>query len=122
MGLEQFNVSEDNKGGRKPTQESEQFERVKLEEAHTLEKCSEDYWNRLIKQECGVGKPEGDDITTLSSVTHLRPDTVKEKIHEYELYEYPEVEEKKRRLESKSSDDNDEDTDSSLVDFVNNAT
>lgn len=119
MGLDQFNVAEDNKGGRKPTQESEEFERVKLDEAHTLVKCSEDYWNRLIKQECGVGKPEGEDITRLCRVTHLRPESVKEKIHDYELYEYPEVEEKRRRLESDNTDTEQEQEDSSLVDFVN---
>ena len=122
MGLDQFNISEDNKGGRKPSQESEEFETVTVEDAHTLVKCSEDYWNKLIKRECGVGKPEGEDITALCRATHLRPMSVKEKLQEYELYDYPEVDEHRNRTQRPTKDEQPTEDDSSLVSFVNNAT
>lgn len=118
MGLDSFNVAEDNKGGRKPTQESEDFERTRIEDAHTLHKCSEEYWEEQLEKHSGGDKPSPEEMRAICEAAHVSDRTVKSKLDEYGIYDYdvsPDVTE-----ESGGSSDGRKE-DSALFNVVKNA-
>lgn len=125
MGLEAFDIAEDNKGGRKPKEEDEEedYGGRKLHgnayyEGEGIE--PEEYWEDIYQRHVSDDKPTKDEIQSIAHESILLPRTVKEKLTEFELYEYEEFVESNVE-DSPTNLDVDNEAESGLKGLVSNA-
>lgn len=90
MGLENFNIAADNKGGRKPGSGEEKPDPTIIETAYTRKKDSEDWWQQVWDDYVSYDEPTRGEMMRICNDLHVLPRTVKQKFTEYGLFEYEE--------------------------------
>ena len=107
MGLGNFNVAPDNKGGRKKgsrngasdaSKDRDGFgtRPVNLEyetDAITQKKDTEDYWDTVFQKFCPLGDPTNEQIEKMAQYTQMRPDALRLKLAEWGVWEPDNLEE-----------------------------
>lgn len=89
MGLENFNIAPDNKGGRKPKEERDENPYRNVEgEPYTMEH-GKDYWKRVWHRFVEGTEADDDEMAMMAHFTHCLPNTVKQNLHEHDIAEYP---------------------------------
>lgn len=122
MGLENFNVAPDNKGGR-PSKEETEKETEKSEDGafyvgHKL--SPEEYWNQLYDDYVEGEEPDSEEITEMAREAVVLPRTVKSQLAEHGIYTcsgYESVE----KVKSSSPDDVEVEQKSGLQGLIQNA-
>lgn len=87
MGLDNFDIAPDNRGGRKQGEGEEEYGR-RIQEAFTVDDDTEGFWSEQYGTVVGLGEPDDSHITELAGKLHLLPRTVKQKLTEHEVYEF----------------------------------
>lgn len=129
MGLEDFNIAPDNKGGRKKKEEKQDNSprtRMVDGEAFTMEDDTKEWWQEQLRAE--VVEQSGDNIEekipTLAGYVFMNPVSVRIKLEEHEIHEtdwdqyvedHPVYEEDQRILDHLGEVDN---SSSSSTDFL----
>lgn len=105
MGIQDFNVAPDNKGGRPPKSEQEKEEEKGIVKGRPYvdSEADEEWWEEVLDHVVGEGSVPGDSIeskskhiTDISDYTHLQPPEVWKQLEEHEMVdvdwdEYKEV-------------------------------
>lgn len=117
MGLDNFDIAPDNKGGRKKKEESEESdykgEYWEGDAFHTEHRLPpEDYWRTMFDRHVEGDEPTGSELKEICKDTCLLPRTVKSKLVKYNICEFPEFVEEEEQKEDESS---------GLASLVNNA-
>lgn len=90
MGLEEFNVAPDNKGGRPEKTEEEQNGREAI--GLTMEKYnSQEYWKSLLQQSWNGSEITVEAMSEMTEETVLLPHTVISKLMEHEIVDQSEL-------------------------------
>lgn len=100
MGLENFDIAPDNRGGRKDDEEDEYGRKVSG--AFTGDDDTEDFWKKQYGTVIGLGDPNESHIMELADNLHLLTRTVKQKLTEHEVHEFEEFVVQKHEVESTS--------------------
>lgn len=90
MGLESFRVAPDNKGGRPEKEEEEEQYVRRLEDAHTMDDDTEEYWQDLFDRHVSGDEPTPSEVMGMCNETVLLDRTVKQKLTRFGVYEYDE--------------------------------
>lgn len=90
MGLEKFNIAEDNKGGRKPKNKREDPKRSAEGEPYVGDH-GEDFWRKIWHKFVEGTEATDSEMADMAEYTHSLPQTVKQNLHQYDIADYPEV-------------------------------
>lgn len=87
MGFDDLDLDLPSSGGR-PKEKSDEPREVEADRPHTMNKCSEEWWQSIYNDIVGDDDVESDHITELSRTTALRPDTVRYFLQKYDIQDF----------------------------------
>lgn len=90
MGLENFNIAPDNKGGRKPGSGEEQPEPDVIQSAYTMEKDTEQWWQEVADTHVSGDHPTRAEMVRICQDLHILPRTAKQMFTIHGIFDYEE--------------------------------